>query len=33
MINYLNYKTEVTFTGRTGEETYKEYMKAAFPFF
>jgi hypothetical protein len=33
MMNYLNYKAEVSSTGKTGEETYKDYMKAAFPFF
>ena len=33
MINYLNYKEQVSSTGKTGTETYKEYMKAAFPFF
>jgi hypothetical protein len=33
MMNYLNYKKEVLSTGKTGKETYKEYMKAAFPFF
>tara|TARA_R110002126_G_scaffold72364_1_gene180868 strand:+ start:25015 stop:25395 length:381 start_codon:yes stop_codon:yes gene_type:complete len=33
MMNYLNYKVKVTSTGKTGEETYKDYMKAAFPFF
>ena len=33
MMNYLNYKEEVSSTQKTGKETYKEYMKAAFPFF
>jgi len=33
MMNYLNYKAEVSSTGKTGQETYKDYMKAAFPFF
>ncbi len=33
MINYLNYKDKVTSTGKTGKETYKEYMQAAIPFF
>ncbi len=33
MMNYLNYKEEVSSTGKTGKETYKDYMKAAFPFF
>jgi hypothetical protein len=33
MMNYLNYKEQVSSTGKTGKETYKEYMKAAFPFF
>ena len=33
MLNYLNYKERVSSTGKTGKETYKEYMKAAFPFF
>ena len=33
MMNYLNYKKEVSSTGKTGKETYKEYMKTAFPFF
>lgn len=33
MMNYLNYEVKVTSTGKTGEETYKDYMKAAFPFF
>ena len=33
MMNYLNYKTIVSSTGKTGKETYKEYMKAAFAFF
>ena len=33
MLNYLNYKSLVESTGKTGKETYKEYMEAAFPFF
>ena len=33
MMNYLNYKERVSSTGKTGKETYNEYMKAAFPFF
>jgi uncharacterized protein (DUF1330 family) len=33
MLNYLSYKDEVSSTGKTGKETYKEYMKAAVPFF
>jgi hypothetical protein len=33
MVNYLNYKEQVAFTGKTGKETYNEYMKVAFPFF
>jgi uncharacterized protein (DUF1330 family) len=33
MLNYLSYKDEVSETGKTGKETYKEYMKAAVPFF
>lgn len=33
MMNYLNYKAKVSSTGKTGIDTYKEYMKAAFPFF
>ena len=33
MLNYLNYKEQVASTGKTGKETYKEYMKTAFPFF
>lgn len=33
MLNYLNYKETVEETGKTGEETYKDYMKAAMPFF
>lgn len=33
MMNYLNYKELVSSTGKTGKETYNEYMKAAFPFF
>lgn len=33
MLNYLNYKEVVEETGKTGEETYVDYMKAAMPFF
>lgn len=33
MMNYLNYKEVVSSTGKTGRETYKAYMEAAFPFF
>ena len=33
MMNYLNYKTQVSSTQKTGKETYNDYMKAAFPFF
>ncbi len=33
MMNYLKYKKTVSATGKTGVETYKEYMKAAAPFF
>jgi len=33
MMNYLNYNAIVLSTGKTGKETYNEYMKAAFPFF
>jgi hypothetical protein len=33
MLNYLNYKEIVTETGKTGKETYADYLKAAFPFF
>jgi hypothetical protein len=33
MMNYLNYKDQVSVTGKTGKETYNEYMKAATPFF
>ena len=33
MMNYLNYKEQVSLTGKTGKETYNDYMKAAFPFF
>ncbi len=33
MLNYLNYKDIVEETGKTGQETYKEYMAAAMPFF
>ena len=33
MMNYLNYKAQVSSTGKTGKETYSNYMKVAFPFF
>ena len=33
MLNYLNYKETVTETGKTGKETYSDYLKAAVPFF
>jgi hypothetical protein len=33
MMNYLNYKSIVLSTAKTGKETYNDYMKAAFPFF
>ena len=33
MLNYLNYKDKVEETGKTGEETYADYLKAAAPFF
>ncbi|PQJ79589.1 hypothetical protein [Polaribacter porphyrae] len=33
MMNYLNYKDQVSETGKTGKETYNDYMKAATPFF
>ena len=33
MLNYLNYKDIVTETGKTGKETYADYLKAAVPFF
>ncbi|MDT7830942.1 hypothetical protein RQM59_01040 [Flavobacteriaceae bacterium S356] len=33
MLNYLNYKELVETTGKTGQETYSDYMKAAMPFF
>jgi hypothetical protein len=33
MLNYLAYKTTVLETGKTGKETYKEYLNAAAPFF
>ena len=33
MLNYLNYKAIVTETGKTGKETYADYLKAAVPFF
>ena len=33
MLNYLNYKETVTEPGKTGKETYADYLKAAVPFF
>lgn len=33
MLNYLNYKEVVEETGKTGQEIYVDYMKAAMPFF
>ena len=33
MLNYLNYKEKVTETGKTGKETYADYLKVAVPFF
>jgi len=33
MLNYLNYKEIVTETGKTGKETYADYLKASVPFF
>lgn len=33
MLNLLDYKEIVEETGKTGEETYKQYMKEAIPFF
>ena len=33
MLNYLNYKESVKETGKTGKETYVDYLKAAAPFF
>jgi hypothetical protein len=33
MMNYLDYKERVSASGKSGKETYKEYMKAALPFF
>ena len=33
MLNLLDYKEIVKETGNTGEETYKQYMRAAIPFF
>lgn len=33
MLNYLNYKNTIEETGKTGEETYADYLKAAAPFF
>ena len=33
MLNYLEYKNQVSSTGKTGKETYNDYMKAAHPFF
>lgn len=33
MLNYLNYKEKVNEAGKTGKETYADYLKAAVPFF
>lgn len=33
MLNLLKFKDEVIETGRSGSDSYKEYMKAAMPFF
>ena len=33
MLNYLNYKEIVIKTGKTGKETYADYLRAAVPFF
>lgn len=33
MLNYLNYKEQVEGIGKTGEEVYADYLKAAAPFF
>ena len=33
MLNYLNYKEIVMETGKTGKETYADYLRAAVPFF
>ena len=33
MLNYLNYKEKVKETGKTGKETYADYLRAAVPFF
>ena len=33
MMNYLQYKDQVSETGKSGKETYKAYMEAATPFF
>lgn len=33
MLNLLKFKPVVNATGKSGEETYKEYLKAAEPFF
>ncbi len=33
MLNLLKFKKQVDDTSQTGEERYKEYMKAAYPFF
>ena len=33
MMNDLDYKERVPASGKSGKETYKEYLKAAFPFF
>ncbi len=33
MLNYLNYKTEISPLGKSGEQIYADYLKAAAPFF
>jgi hypothetical protein len=33
MMNDLDYKERVPASGKSGKETYKEYLKATFPFF
>ena len=33
MLNYLKYKEVISATGRTGAETYADYLRAAAPFF
>ena len=33
MMNYLQYKDQVSETGKSGKETYKAYLEAATPFF